>query len=790
MPFDTQQQSYRALREILALQIQPTLIWSGAGMSQPAGLPSWPALRSKLIDQANIQITHLEGNEAKRVQGLVQAAENTTNLWEAFGYLKKAFQPTSFAQAIKEELGKASTLAPPRIYERFWRLGVRGFLNLNLDRFASKGFAETQSKQNLAEFQGVDARYQADILRGGTPFVANLHGILDVEPSWVFTTEDFDSLMRAPAFKEFINSCFLTCTILFVGVSADDRGAGGHLARLRDAGLSLRGHYWMTNRADADTRTWAEANGISQIYYSAPKGDHAELGEAITDLERYVPSDAPVEPVVPTTRRERNLTTPPPEEVERLTAEEIRQILNKEAVRILDSGDSTRLTRYEEFCEKYSEAIHRAWSVGVKPGRNKFFEYDLNSALAGGAFGQVYRAVDKTGNDVAIKILHGNIKDEPDMLQGFRRGVKAMQILSDRGVSGMVPYIARWEIPASTVMEYVNGANLEQAIEWKYIVSWEDILKVSSDLISIVRSAHRVPEHVLHRDIRPANIMLKDTGKGDQSWEVVVLDFDLSWHKGAADVSIDLRKTANGYMAPEQTDSSRKHSSRNALVDSFGIGMTLFYLASHTHPEFGQQRHADWRDILKSKIAQKKCAEWVSLPRRFARLIEWTTKDEQPARWDLTRMQGEVDRLLDSVRSRSSKSCELITEEIAARCPDMAGYYEWDNDKTTATLVLRSGFTVVLQADEARQLIVIVVDWSNAGDKQFENVRRYIGNATEKSCAALRGGGWGIASQDKNVTASSSRVRGTVQLSKVKTEEAIEKAAKSIATAIQALRLT
>ena len=791
MAFDTNQAAYTAFRDTLKQRVQPVLIWSGAGLSLPAGLPTWSRLRKKLLDAAATQTPHLTGGEAKRFQGLVQAAEHTDNLWEAFAYLKQAFLPTSFAAEIRSALLVPKTVSVPSLYEEFWKLGIRGYLNLNLDRFATRAFGEAFPGHDLAEFQGVDARYQADILRGGSPFVANLHGITDVERSWVFTPEDFDALLRTPGFKEFVTTCFLACTVRFVGISADDRAAGGHLARLREKGLALRGHYWLTDRADQGTHAWAEETGVRQIFYATPGGNHREINDFVSDLRRYLPQDPPVEPVLPSTRRERNVVIASPEDVEKLTSEEIRQILNKEAIRILSTQDPNKLADYATFLDKYSEAIHRAWSVSSKPGKNAFFGYQLLQPLAGGAFGQVYRATDKDGNNVAIKILHGNIKDNPQMLQGFRRGVKAMQILSDRSVQGMVPYIARWEIPAATVMHFVDGANLEQAIEWNYITTWEDILPVVADLIKVIRAAHTVPEHVLHRDIRPPNVMLRNSEAGGNSWEVVVLDFDLSWHKGAADVSIDLRNTANGYMAPEQADTERKDISRNALVDSFGVGMTLFYLVTRSHPQFGQQRHADWSKILSDRIGAKRCAIWVSLPRRIARLVEWATKDIQSQRWDLSRISGEIDRLLERLTKRAPiRSSELLAEEIAARCADMAGIYEWDVDKLLAGIALRSGFSVHLKGDEAAQIIALEIDWSNAGDRQFEQVRKYVGPAADKAVAALKTGSWKVASQDKSVTASSVRITATTPVSAFSSDSAITKTAESVSAAIHALRLS
>src|SRR5205085_754602 len=153
--------------------------------------------------------------------------------------------------------------------------------------------------------------------------------------------------------------------------------------------------------------------------------------------------------------------------------------------------------------------------------------------------GFVYEAKDKSGNDVAIKILHGNVKEEPEMMDSFRRGVTAMRILSERKVNGMVPYVAAWEIPTCTVMDLVLGPNLEEAVDSGFIDSWDSVLRIAIDVVHIIRSAHRLPERVLHRDIRPPNVMLRNYYNDPNDFEVVVLDFDLSWHRDASGLSVD-----------------------------------------------------------------------------------------------------------------------------------------------------------------------------------------------------------------------------------------------------------
>ena len=721
-------------------------------------------------------------------EGLCAAAENHPNLWEAFGLLRSALGDTSYPAALRaafEGIGRAAT---PEFYRTLWTLDVSGFLNLNIDNFAVRAFSETHENQAILQFNGVEAARFATAFRTGKPFVANLHGVLDDQKSWVFTKSDLDALMQAPGYEDFIQTCFAARTVLFIGVSAEDVAAGGHLDRIAKLGIDVKGHFWLTTRNDQEIVVWAEQAGIRPIFYHSEENDHSQVDGFLQDLRKYIPKEVIAPPVIPL-HAAPSRQLPEPDQLRELSANDLRKLLNSEAVRILTSSSQSRLSDYADFWGRYGEAIYRAWWFNpASDFDNVVFDLKLTRNIAKGSFGRVFEAVSPKGERVAVKILHETIKEEPEMLGGFRRGVAAMKILSDRKVPGMVPYLDAWEIPACTVMEMIDGPNLEQAIEAGYLDSWQDKMRVALDVTSIIRAAHQVPERVLHRDIRPANIMLKNYDIDPENWEVVVLDFDLSWHRDASGYSVNLSHSTNGYLAPEQVDPAQKNLTRNSLVDSFGLAMTLYFMFSRTHPLLTQHQHANWKEILGQRISSQKCLEWTSIPRRLARLIEKSTKDQQSHRWDMTRIHGEISRLQECLNATIvPRSAELIAEEIASQCEFISPYYEWNGNKLSATAEIKRGFTVTILGDESEQSVSTSLVWSNAGEGQFENVRKFIGPASDRAAAELKGGGWSI--RRKRVTFNECEVEATLKLGAIGSRKAIGGAAASISRSIEKLRL-
>jgi serine/threonine protein kinase len=378
------------------------------------------------------------------------------------------------------------------------------------------------------------------------------------------------------------------------------------------------------------------------------------------------------------------------------------------------------------------------------------------------------------------------------MLESFRRGVKAMQILSERRVQGVVAYHGSWEIPACTVMDYIDGFDVQTAVESSMICEWSTRLRIAVEVVSILRCAHNVPEHVLHRDVRPANIMLKGFADKDDAgaWEVVILDFDLCWHRDATGNSVDVDSVSKGYHAPEQIDHKLNRTRRSALVDSYGVGMTLYYIGSSKHPLPMQVNFINWEKDLSATICSRGCSQWNSLPTRFARLIFWATQPEQHKRWDLTRIQGELQALRQCLEHKwSDLPAEIVAEEVANRCPRFGANYIWDIDSGAAESDLPLGLTIRVQGDEAKRLLVMSITWSNRGDQHYNTVTKYVLPSVDKVLSVFRKAGeWKLDHSDRNFDRM--HIVHSIPVSKLVDMAKLGMASNTIASALNQLKLS
>ena len=748
MVFDTSQEAYKELRNIIVERTGGIVFWTGSGLSAQAGLPTWVGLKDELLNALYQKIESSDSPESReRDQRAAHQIEQDQNNWRAFERLKTSLGQTTYRARIRSILNPSSSMDPPPVYEKIWRLKPHGVLTLNIDRLATKAYQDTgATKTLLTEFVGNQVGNYSHVLKSPHPFLCNLHGLVDDQSSWVFTASELSILKAAPGYQNFIRTCLSAKTIVFVGISADDVAVGGFLEDLSNLEIDIGEHYWITHRRDQATNQWAERNGVRLIGYQTVDGEHGELLEAMDDLVKFISVDDPAElgPIIPQGMDPTEQVLPSQEELLKLDAESIREALNREASRILDSTSQDRNEMYLTFSNTYDEAIYRAWYTGPDTGKTKFLGHTLNEEVASGSFGKVYRATDPDGEGVAVKILHQDMRRNEELFLAFRRGVRSMKILGDNGVTGMVPYRKAFEIPAFVVMDWIDGPTLGDAVAAKQLEDWDLILKIGSAVADIVRQGHTLPERVLHRDLRPSNIMLRGFYSDPEYWEVVVLDFDLSWHRGALEKSVTHGSALLGYLAPEQIQVFPGISTRHAAVDSFGLGMVLFFMLSGRDPVPDQHRHVDWNVTLSDAAQRFPCLQWVSIPRRFSRLVHFATLNEQSERWDMTQIQAELQRLHAVVLDPSSfASSELVAEELAARC-EFSKDYHWNENLLAAEKVEASGIEFSIQGDESLRKVIVSMRWGDTGVQGRRNVGKWIEPAMERAKAILERYNWKI----------------------------------------------
>src|SRR6267143_886740 len=164
--------------------------------------------------------------------------------------------------------------------------------------------------------------------------------------------------------------------------------------------------------------------------------------------------------------------------------------------------------------------------------------YEITGPLGSGGMGEVYRARDtRLERTVAVKILPAQFSSDPVHKQRFEREAKTISglnhphicTLHDVGSQDGVDYL---------VMECVEGETLAKRLE-KGALPLEQVLKFGAQIADALDKAHR--SGVVHRDLKPGNIMLTATG-------AKLLDFGLA--KPAVPLATAATLTAAARQSP------------------------------------------------------------------------------------------------------------------------------------------------------------------------------------------------------------------------------------------------
>jgi len=205
------------------------------------------------------------------------------------------------------------------------------------------------------------------------------------------------------------------------------------------------------------------------------------------------------------------------------------------------------------------------------PGTLLGGRYRIIGLLGRGGMGEVYRATDMMlGQSVALKFLPEEAASNPRLLERFHGEVRVARQVSHPNVCRVYD-IGEIEGMPFISMEYVDGEDLASLLTRIGRLPADKALETARKLCAGLAAAH--DRGVIHRDLKPQNIMMNKRG------EVIIMDFGLA---AIADQlsGAEVRNGTPAYMAPEQL----KGSEVTARSDIYSLGLVLYELFTGKKP--------------------------------------------------------------------------------------------------------------------------------------------------------------------------------------------------------------
>jgi tRNA A-37 threonylcarbamoyl transferase component Bud32 len=219
--------------------------------------------------------------------------------------------------------------------------------------------------------------------------------------------------------------------------------------------------------------------------------------------------------------------------------------------------------------------------------------YRIIEEVGQGGMAVVYRAQDETlGREVAVKVLHPHLLSEAESRARLQREAQAVAKLNHDGILQIFDYSGADSASSYIVTEFIDGQTLKQFLVSRKLPVPELAALLLLEVGDALAHAHAAG--IIHRDVKPENVMVRKDGA------LKLMDF------GVAQV-VDLeRMTVTGqilgspaYMAPEVLDGK----ALDFRSDIFSLGVMLYQMATGSLPFAGKNPHEVLKRIAEGRFA-------------------------------------------------------------------------------------------------------------------------------------------------------------------------------------------
>lgn len=291
-------------------------------------------------------------------------------------------------------------------------------------------------------------------------------------------------------------------------------------------------------------------------------------------------------------------------------------------------------------------------------GRRLSGRYKVLEMIGGGGMANVYLAHDMIlDRDVAVKMLRLDFVNDDEFIRRFHREAQSATSLVHPNIVSIYDVGEEKDL-YYIVMEYVGGQTLKQYIQQKSPIDLEETVDIMKQLISAISHAHQ--NHIIHRDIKPHNILI------DHSGTVKITDFGIAMALSAT--SITQTNSVLGsvhYLSPEQA----RGGMANKKSDIYSLGIVMFELLTGRLPFSGESAVSIALKHLQSETPS--VIRWNPLiPQSVENIVLKATAKDPFHRYDsVEEMEDDIRSALDPNRLNEKKFQIPVDDEATKAIP-------------------------------------------------------------------------------------------------------------------------
>lgn len=199
--------------------------------------------------------------------------------------------------------------------------------------------------------------------------------------------------------------------------------------------------------------------------------------------------------------------------------------------------------------------------------------YEIEEVIGVGGMAVVYKAYDSIDDrTVAVKILKDEYLANEEFRRRFKNESKAIAVLSHQNIVKVYD-VSFGDRLQYIVMEYIEGITLKEYIGQRGVLDWNETLYFIIQVLRALQHAH--DKGIVHRDIKPQNIMLLENGT------IKVADFGIARFNHGETKTISEKAIGSvHYMSPEQA----KGEATDEKADIYSVGVMLYEMLTGKLP--------------------------------------------------------------------------------------------------------------------------------------------------------------------------------------------------------------